>query len=200
MDKIKGFCLFCYRKSSTSFCSEECRERRSLMKNRFLNNRKGKLCPICGSELPDEKLKVCSRQCAIMNVSRVRALKGASKKPAYESKHCEICGVEFAPSSPIQEACSRKCSIELKNIRRVQKYAIFQKEKQQYAEKCQVQAVCPKCGKTHVIKLDVPFIGTGTPRLHCSDWPGCSSGEENNGLMSYIRQIAGYKLIEVATP
>lgn len=179
MLKRNGYCRFCARMSKDSlFCSPECRRKYVLRNQRFRMNPTGRLCPVCGDDIPAGLKKTCSKACTLVTILQER-VKAKTMKP------CPRCGKEFLPCSA-QKYCGKECA-------EAAKIALIH-ERQQHNKKqtTTVQAVCPKCKQRHTVKLDVPFVGTNTPRLRCSSWPNCSSGDDDSEyIMSYLRQMIG---------
>jgi len=170
---IEGRCNYCFRKSEATFCSPSCKQRHDDASERFKTE--GNKCKICGVKVINPKLHICSRQCNLINIYRNRALKTTKPKKISIEKNCEICGVEFKTSDLDNTTCGKTCLLEAKNRKKLENFVKRSQINKKYQQPLQVKAVCPLCGREHIKKLDVPFIGSGTPRLRCADWPYCAS-------------------------
>lgn len=173
MQFVKGYCRYCFRKSEKAYCSADCRRLIAKKKELLNSDPDSHRCLICGIKIPLNQ-KMCSNLCVSINLRRLLAHKQEQKKAGYQPVNCIICDQEFIASKPDVVTCGKECLKKSKQAEKTKRIAEYIRLKKKFDDSCEVTAVCPMCGITHVKKLDVPFIGTGTPRLRCEKWPYCA--------------------------
>jgi hypothetical protein len=142
---------------------------------------KTKTCIICFADFDTSyhQQKTCGKaECIKQNIlcknNESYKRRSIRNQKTYEKRHCIICGNEFVLKNSRYVTCGLPECFKKNRSETMSKWHKRPPLDEIKIIKEIVDAKCPGCGKMHKYEFIPAWIGNGTPRIGCINYPHCA--------------------------